>query len=76
MEIVQSEGIGGYASRGYGKVHFTFTHFLGKSLQYFKGDTEKVRGKSGDGFSIQEARQEIDNIVSFLKEESQNALSG
>jgi len=76
MEIIESEGIGGHTSRGYGKVNFVFTEFLGRSLDYFKGKTEKEKGKSDGGFSIQEAREKIDEIVKFLKEESGNAVSG
>ena len=76
MEIIQNEGIGGHTSRGYGKVNFVFTEFLGRSLDYFKGKTEKEKGKSDGGFSIQEARGKIDEIVEFLKGESGNAVSG
>lgn len=76
MEIIESEGIGGHTSRGYGKVNFVFTEFLGRSLDYFKGKTEKEKGKSDGGFSIQEAREKIDEIVKFLKGESENAVSG
>lgn len=77
MEIVQSEGIGGFTSRGYGKVSFLFSEFSGRSLEYFKGDTNKLKGKiNGDGFSIQDARKEIDAIVKFLTGGSQDAPSG
>ncbi len=79
MEIVQSEGIGGYTSRGYGKVSFLFSEFSGRSLEYFKGNIKEFKGKfdiNGDGFSIQEARKETGNIENFLTGGSQDAPSG
>jgi CRISPR-associated protein Csm3 len=70
MEIIQSEGIGGYVSRGYGKIEFTFTEFCARSLEFFKGNTEKITGKTSGEFSIGEARSEVENIINFLKEEA------
>ena len=70
MEIIQSEGIGGYVSRGYGKIEFTFTEFCARSLSFFMGNTDKVMGKTTGEFSVAEARGEVENIINFLKEEA------
>jgi CRISPR/Cas system CSM-associated protein Csm3 (group 7 of RAMP superfamily) len=70
MEIIQSEGIGGYVSRGYGKIEFTFTEFCARSLDFFRGNTDKITGKTSGEFSIAEARKEVENIINFLKEEA------
>lgn len=75
LDIIQNEGLGGFSSRGYGKVNFALTEFNGKSLEYFKGNLDKIKGRSGPPFSIQEARKEIDSIVNFFREESQNVIS-
>lgn len=76
MEIIESEGIGGYSSRGYGKVEFAFKEFVVRSLDFYKGNTEKQKGKSNGVFSLDEARKEIDNIIEFLKEESKSVIAG
>jgi CRISPR-associated protein Csm3 len=76
LEIIQSEGIGGYISRGYGKVEFSFSDFSGKSLDYFKGDTDKQKGKLEGECSIKDARAQIDPIIGFLKEEAKNVITG
>jgi CRISPR-associated protein Csm3 len=76
LEIIQSEGIGGYTSRGYGKVEFSFSEFSGKSLDYFKGDTDKQKGKLERECSIKDARAQIDPIIGFLKEEAKNVITG
>ncbi len=75
MAITQKEGLGGYSSRGYGKISFSFTEFQGKSLDYYKGKTVKERGeKSQVGFTLEVARSKIEEIVKFLKEESADVL--
>jgi len=76
LELIQSEGIGGYTSRGYGKVEFTFSDFSGKSLAYFKGIADKQKGKSSEEFSIKDARDQINPIIDFLKEESKSVIAG
>ena len=76
MEIIQSEGIGGYASRGYGKIEFNFSEFSSKSLGFFMGDNTKQRGKTETEFTIADSRKEIENIINFLREESQSVFSG
>jgi CRISPR-associated protein Csm3 len=77
MAIVESEGIGGYSSRGYGKVIFQFTEFRGRSTGYYRGDSGKQQGKEdGEGFPVEKARTEIKGIVDFLKKESANVVSG
>ncbi len=76
MDIIHSEGIGGYVSRGYGQIDFKFTEFCARSLDFFMGNTEKIKGKMGSEFSIADARQEIDNIINFLKEEAKSAIAG
>lgn len=76
LELIQSEGIGGYTSRGYGKVEFTFSEFSGKTLAYFKGDTNKQKGKLEGEFSIKDARDQIEQIISFLKEEAKSVIAG
>ncbi|OGW36149.1 MAG: type III-A CRISPR-associated RAMP protein Csm3 [Nitrospirae bacterium RBG_13_39_12] len=75
MEIVQNEGLGGYASRGYGQIEFQFSEFKGRSLGYFKGDPEKEKGISGSELSINEAKKHIDEIVQFLKEEAAGVIA-
>jgi len=76
MAIVEDEGIGGYTSRGYGKVTFSLTAFLGRTLDFFRGKKGCVKGRElEEGFSIDEARKEIDGLVKFFAEESRNALS-
>ncbi len=76
LELIQSEGIGGYTSRGYGKVEFIFSDFSGKSLDYFKGETDKRIGKIDGEFSIKDARAQIEPIISFLKEEAKSVIAG
>ncbi len=77
FEIIQSEGIGGYTSRGYGKIGFIFTEFMGRSLNYFKEKNDKQeKGKTNDEFTIVEARASVDEIVNFLKGEAQSVLAG
>jgi len=76
MAIVEDEGIGGYTSRGYGKISFSFTAFLGRTLGFFMGKKECVKGRElREGFPIDEARKEIDGLVKFFAEESRNAPS-
>jgi CRISPR-associated protein Csm3 len=76
LEMIQQESIGGYASRGYGKVQFTFTKFLTRSLGFYKGSDNCEAGKSDPGgFTINEARGIVPDLVAFLKKESGNALS-
>lgn len=76
LEIIQSEGIGGYTSRGYGKVEFIFSEFSGKPLSYFRGDTTKLSGKFDGEFSVGDARGQIDTIVTYLKEETKSVIAG
>jgi CRISPR-associated protein Csm3 len=76
LELIQSEGIGGYTSRGYGKVEFSFSDFSGKSLDYFKGNTNKQYGKLDLEFSIKDARAQIEPIIGFLKEEAKSVIAG
>ncbi len=75
MEIIQSEGIGGYTSRGYGKIEFNFTDFIGRSTRYFKGDPAAQNGKSNSEFPIGEARAQIEQILNFLKKEAENVVT-
>jgi CRISPR-associated protein Csm3 len=75
MEIIQNEGIGGYTSRGYGKIAFSFSEFLGRTIDYFKGDNTKEKGKTGSEFSVADARTQIDEIVKYLKEETKSAIA-
>lgn len=75
FEIIQNEGLGGYTSRGYGKVEFSFSQLSGKPLGYFKGEN-KDSGKSGGDFGISEARGLIDGIVEYMEKESQGVIAG
>lgn len=76
MSIVEDEGLGGLSSRGYGKVKFNFQIFAARPLAYFKGDKSKEQGKQDSkGFSIDEARKEIDAIVAFLNGEAKSVLA-
>jgi CRISPR-associated protein Csm3 len=76
MELIQNEGLGGYTSRGYGKIEFRLTDFLARSLPYFQGTTTKQQGKTGEEFFASDARVEIDNLVDFLKGEAKDVISG
>ncbi|HRR40101.1 MAG TPA: type III-A CRISPR-associated RAMP protein Csm3 [Syntrophales bacterium] len=76
LEIVQSEGIGGYVSRGYGKVAIHVNEFTGKSLNFFKGNEKEFVGSKNAEMAIGEARTKIDEIVAFFKKEAENALRG
>ena len=69
MEILQAQGLGGFSSRGYGKVKFIFNELSALPLEYFKGEKEKNVLKHTDekGFDIDEARKHIANIVGFMK---------
>lgn len=71
MELLESEGLGGYTSRGYGKITFLFDEFTAHSLQYYQGDKKsmagKIKGKDEKPFTIEEARKHINTITSFLK---------
>jgi len=69
MEILQAQGLGGFSSRGYGKVKFIFNEFSAMSLEYFKGNKEKISKYSDEkGFDVDEARKHIADIVKFMKE--------
>lgn len=74
LELVQSEGLGGCVSRGYGKVIINFSEFSGKSLGYFKGDAEKLKGHLNGEIAITAAREQVPGIVKFFKQEADNAL--
>jgi CRISPR-associated protein Csm3 len=76
MEIIQSEGIGGYTSRGYGKIEFNFTDFIGRSTRYFMGDFKAQEGRGDSEFTIAQARNEIEKIINFLKGEGKNVVAG
>lgn len=76
MEVIKTEGLGGYTSRGYGKVQFSFTEFTGKSLAYFNGNDKKQAGKSDGEFTMAEARGQVAVIVDFLKEEAKSVVAG
>ena len=77
MEMIQQEALGGYGSRGYGKVQFTFTRFIGRSLAYYQGSANKEKGLSDpEGFTVPVARSGINDIVTFLGEECGHAVSG
>ncbi len=67
MELIQNEGLGGYTSRGYGKIEFKLTNFVARSLAYFQGDTSKEYGTVDTNISISDARNKIDPIINFLK---------
>lgn len=75
MEIIQNEGLGGYTSRGYGKVEFTLTDVVARGLGYFEGKQDKERGNTNSEFSIGEARQGIAKIITFLGEEARNVVT-
>jgi CRISPR-associated protein Csm3 len=75
MQLIQNEGLGGYTSRGYGKVEFRVTDFVARSLAHYKGETGKEQGKTSADLSIAEARNEIKEILKFLKKESENAAA-
>ena len=69
MAILETQGLGGLSSRGYGKVKFIFNEFSAMSLEYFKGNKEKIsKYRDEKGFDIDEARKHIADIVKFMKE--------
>ena len=69
MAILETQGLGGLSSRGYGKVKFIFNELSALPLEYFKGEKEKNILKHTDekGFDIDEARKHIADIVGFMK---------
>lgn len=81
MEILEAEALGGYGSRGYGKVEFKFKEFIGKSISHFMGVTETDDKKTTSGrvmvdgeFSVKDARDQTSIIAGFLDKEAQNAI--
>jgi CRISPR-associated protein Csm3 len=76
LELVQSEGLGGYVSRGYGKVAIYLTEFTAKSLSFFKGnEKDQVVGHQNREIVIAEARKQVKEIVEFFKNKgAENAL--
>jgi CRISPR-associated protein Csm3 len=75
MEIIQDEGLGGYTSRGYGKVEFTVTDFLARGLGYFGGKSDNEKGETGSEISVAEARRGISEIIAFLEEEARHVIT-
>ena len=69
MAILETQGLGGLSSRGYGKVKFIFNELSALPLEYFKKEKEKNILKHTDekGFDIDEARKHIADIVGFMK---------
>ena len=71
MAILETQGLGGLSSRGYGQVKFNFNELSALRLEYFKREKEKEKNvlKHTDekGFDIDEARKHIANIVGFMK---------
>lgn len=74
MVILEAEALGGYGSRGYGKVEFKFSEFVAKSIAYFLGDATKTKGKTDGEFGIPEARTEVEKIINFLEEAANSAI--
>jgi len=69
MAILEAQGLGGFSSRGYGKVKLIFNDFFAVPLEYFKGNKEKILRYSNEkGFDIDEARKHIAEIVKFMKQ--------
>ncbi|MBN2444947.1 MAG: type III-A CRISPR-associated RAMP protein Csm3 [Spirochaetales bacterium] len=71
MELLESEGLGGYTSRGYGKVSFLFEEFTARTLKFYQGEKKSIAGKTIENgenpFTIEEARGHIETITTFLK---------
>jgi len=84
LEILEAEALGGYGSRGYGKVEFKFKEFIGKSISHFMGVIETDEKKNTSGrvngeFKVADARSEVSTIAKFLNaeflnKEAQNAI--
>ena len=70
MDLLEGEGLGGYTSRGYGKVEFLFNEFSARTMQFYQGDKDSIKGKQikkdEKPFTIQEAREQIKTITDFL----------
>ncbi len=77
MSIIEDEALGGYSSRGYGKIKFNFSSFFARSLDYYyTGDDEKNSTElQSESFDIKQARSYIDEIINFLKEASSSVLA-
>jgi len=75
MGILEAEALGGYGSRGYGKVEFKFSEFVAKSIAHFLGSANKTKGKTDGEFGIPEARTEVEEIIKFLELEAKSAIS-
>ena len=74
MGILEAEALGGYGSRGYGKVEFKFSEFVAKSIAHFLGSANKTKGKTDGEFGIPEARTEVEKIINFLEVEAKSAI--
>lgn len=74
MGILEAEALGGYGSRGYGKVEFKFSEFVAKSIAHFLGSADKTKGKTEGEFGIPEARTEVEKIINFLEAEAKSAI--
>lgn len=74
MGILEAEALGGYGSRGYGKVEFKFSEFVAKSIAHFLGSADKTKGKTDGEFGIPEARTEVEKIINFLEVEAKSAI--
>jgi len=71
MAILETQGLGGLISRGYGKVKFHFNELSALRLEYFKRENEEKKNIlkciNEREFGIDKARKHIPKIVEFMK---------
>ncbi len=76
LEIVEDDALGGFGSRGSGKVKFKINEFMGRPLAFYQGERERVHSivPEEKEFSPEECRKSIPALVEFFEKEAANAI--
>lgn len=76
LRVVEDGALGGFGSRGSGKVKFRIKEFDGRSIAFYQGKKDKMCQivSEGNEFSPEECREHLSEIVKFFEEEAKNAI--
>lgn len=76
LRVVEDGALGGFGSRGSGKVKFRINEFVGRSIAFYQGEKDRVCQivPAEKEFSPEECRTHLSEIVEFFKKEAENAV--
>lgn len=76
LELVEDDALGGFGSRGSGKVRFRIKQFVGRSLAFYQGEKDRVYSVVPEDkeFSPEQCRKNIRGLVDFFEKEAKNAI--